>query len=180
MVSTNQGITSVPDNVTYEVTYNETCMVLITNITTVVSIAEDTFGLTVSPDGHHITGLVQFSANQKFVLTLANGQVISIMLIPNNVSAAINLNAPVCSNLVYNITAGSTISITLLARNTNESPLEYVLASSPTKGTLSGSIPKLVYTPNPNSSVPFTDVFLYKARDKYAVSDLASVTITVR
>jgi hypothetical protein len=49
--------------------------------------------------------------------------------------------------------------------------------STPVNGTLSGTVPDLIYTPNPGYSGP--DSFTYMVNDGYLDSNLATVTIAV-
>jgi Tfp pilus tip-associated adhesin PilY1 len=69
-------------------------------------------------------------------------------------------------------------AITLTASDPNGDPVTYQVASLPTKGTLSGTPPSLLYTPTAN--INGTDSFTFTARDPAGlVSNPATVSITI-
>jgi Ca2+-binding RTX toxin-like protein len=61
--------------------------------------------------------------------------------------------------------------------DTDNDPLTYTVVSQPTHGTLSGTAPSLIYTPNTGYSG--TDSFTFKANDGQADSNIATVTMQV-
>jgi hypothetical protein len=76
---------------------------------------------------------------------------------------------------------GKSIPITLTATdadNDDNGTLTFFLLSLPSNGTLTGTAPDLVYTPQQNYSG--TDSFTYKVNDGEADSNVGTVTINVR
>lgn len=69
------------------------------------------------------------------------------------------------------------VAITLSGLDPDGDPLTYVITGAPTHGTLSGSAPNLVYTPNPDFHGP--DSFTYTASDGVLTSVADTVTISV-
>jgi len=77
------------------------------------------------------------------------------------------------------ITTGENISqnVTLNGSDVDGDSLTYQVVDQPAHGTLSGSAPNLVYTPEQNYSGP--DNFTFKANDGSSDSDTATISITV-
>ena len=71
----------------------------------------------------------------------------------------------------------SSVSITLAGYDANEDELTYVIVTNPSHGKLSGTVPNVKYTPNPDFSG--TDSFTFKVNDKRADSSAATISITV-
>jgi len=71
----------------------------------------------------------------------------------------------------------SSVSITLTGYDANEDELTYTIVTEPSHGKLSGTVPNVSYTPNPDFSG--TDSFTFKVNDKTADSGTATVSITV-
>ena len=67
--------------------------------------------------------------------------------------------------------------ITLTGSDVNNDPLTFFVVTQPIRGTLSGTLPNLIYTPELNYSG--LDSFSFKANDGTADSALAVVRITV-
>jgi hypothetical protein len=178
-LSSNTGQHTVADNLIHKVMNNTECNVLISSVYTITEILGDSYELSISADRHSIEGLVTFIANVNLRLKLSNGQTITAIISPTLLPKVEVLNAPVCSNLRFDITKTSVLPIVLTSRHSNNTPIEYFLVNDPNYGTLSGTAPNLVYIPYSGVVVPVTDVFTYKARDTYAVSELATVTINL-
>ncbi len=89
--------------------------------------------------------------------------------IPNSSPVANNQNVTTSQNMGKNIT--------LTASDANDDPLTYIVVSNPINGILNGTPPNLVYTPN--ASFSGADVFTFKATDGKAVSNIATINITV-
>ena len=70
------------------------------------------------------------------------------------------------------------LTITLSGNDIDSSPLSFIIVAQPLHGTLSGTMPNLVYTPAPDYSGP--DGFGFRATDGAADSNDAQVTINVR
>lgn len=76
------------------------------------------------------------------------------------------------------ITAEDTrVGILLAATDKDGDPLAYRVTSLPTKGTLSGTAPNLIYTPNSHANG--TDAFSFQANDGKASSNTATVSISI-
>jgi hypothetical protein len=69
------------------------------------------------------------------------------------------------------------VAIALAATDADDDPLEYTLLSVPTNGSLSGDLPDLIYTPDPDYNG--SDSFSFQASDGSLNSNVATVTITV-
>ncbi len=68
-------------------------------------------------------------------------------------------------------------AVTLAGSDADSDPLTFVVVTQPTKGTLSGTAPSLVYTPNFN--VTGNDSFTFKANDGTADSAAATIAINI-
>jgi hypothetical protein len=90
--------------------------------------------------------------------------------------AAVN-SAPVANAQTVTTTQGAAINITLSASDVDSPTLTYVVATSPTHGTLSGTAPNLTYTPD--TSFTGTDSFIFHANDGALDSNNATVTVKV-
>jgi len=71
----------------------------------------------------------------------------------------------------------SSLSITLEGYDENEDELTYDIVTNPSHGKLSGTVPNVSYTPNPDFSG--SDSFTFKVNDKTADSNAATISITV-
>ena len=69
------------------------------------------------------------------------------------------------------------VAITLTATDPDGDPLTYSVVTGPSHGSLSGTLPDLTYTPDPDYNGP--DNFTFKANDGQADSNVATVSITV-
>lgn len=99
----------------------------------------------------------------------SNEAVVSITIAPQN-------DAPVALSQIINATEDVTKAITLGASDVENNALTYVVGS-PQHGTLSGTAPNLLYTPNADYNG--ADSFTFKANDGVANSNTATVTINV-
>jgi hypothetical protein len=69
------------------------------------------------------------------------------------------------------------VSITLSGGDDDGDVITYRVINGPSQGSLKGRAPRLIYTPNANFNGK--DSFTFKASDKRAESDIATVSITV-
>ena|GEM_PF-1142958 len=69
------------------------------------------------------------------------------------------------------------VDVTLQASDADGDTLSYSIVAAPAHGTLSGTAPNLIYTPNANYNG--TDSFTFKANDGQGDSNVATITITV-
>ena len=90
---------------------------------------------------------------------------------------------PVANDSAITVVEDSTNNMaTLPITDVNNDSLNYTIISGPTKGTLSGTAPNLLYTPNPNfphTNANGSDAFTFKASDGISDSNTATMTITV-
>jgi len=93
-------------------------------------------------------------------------------------SARLKRNKPTASNIVTVTSPGdyAPTPVALLASDGDGGSLQYLIVLAPTHGTLSGTTPNVVYTPD----VTFhgRDEFIFQASDGKDLSDVAFVTIT--
>ena len=95
---------------------------------------------------------------------------VSITITPVN-------DAPVANGQSVTTPEDTAAAITLSGSDVESSPLTFVVVASPTKGTLSGAAPNLIYTPNLNENGP--DSFTFKVNDGSLDSSVATVAITI-
>ena len=84
-------------------------------------------------------------------------------------------NRPVAFTQTVSVTSGSSANITLIATDPDNDPLTYNIDASPLHGTLSGTAPNVVYTPD--AGFTGQDRFRFNASD--GNSDSATVTVTI-
>jgi hypothetical protein len=103
-----------------------------------------------------------------------------IRLIANSLLFTVGSNnsAPIANNQSVTTNEDEAANITLSASDSNGDTLTYSIVSEPSHGTLSGTAPNLVYTPNANFNG--TDSFTFKANDGQVDSNAATVSITIK
>lgn len=84
---------------------------------------------------------------------------------------------PVADPQDVTLSEDSSVSITLTAMDPDNDDLAYVVVAEPLNGTLHGTAPELLYTPNPDYFG--TDSFVFHVNDGLADSLDTTVTITV-
>jgi len=90
----------------------------------------------------------------------------------------VSLNdAPVADTQIVATAEDTLVPITLTASDAQNDPLTFIMLTTPTNGTLSGTAPELTYTPATNYSGP--DSFSFKVNDGFIDSAPATVTINV-
>ncbi|MFM7556209.1 MAG: Ig-like domain-containing protein, partial [Verrucomicrobiota bacterium] len=75
------------------------------------------------------------------------------------------------------VVAGNSVAVKLEGFDADKDALTYTVASLPTKGTLSGTAPNLVY--KANADAKGTDSFTFRVNDGKADSSRATVTIEI-
>lgn len=85
--------------------------------------------------------------------------------------------APIAISQTQVVFGGAYANITLTANDFENSPLTYTVVGEPTKGTLSGTEPNLVYTPFPGASG--VDSFTFVAHDGSLSSEAATITFSL-
>jgi VCBS repeat-containing protein len=86
-------------------------------------------------------------------------------------------NPPVANGQSVTNAEDTAVAITLVATDAESNSLTYVVVSSPSHGSLSGSAPNVTYTPSTNYYG--SDSFTFKANDGAKDSSNATVSITV-
>jgi len=86
-------------------------------------------------------------------------------------------NAPTANDQNLSTNEDTPLSIILTAQDLDGSSLSYILIDQPTNGSLSGTAPKLIYTP----ALQFngSDSFTFKANDGQLDSNIATISIAV-
>ena len=100
---------------------------------------------------------------------------------PNNADLGDELlpwtnQAPVVVMQSYSVDEDSSVNITLTGTDANDETLSYS-TSMPSNGTLSGTSPNIIYSPNTNFNG--TDSFTFTANDGAVTSEPASINITI-
>ncbi|MCI0540984.1 MAG: tandem-95 repeat protein, partial [Verrucomicrobiales bacterium] len=85
--------------------------------------------------------------------------------------------APVADDLTIKARLNTPAAVVLKATDGEASPLTYEILTQPSSGTLSGSAPKLTYTPN--ADFIGSDRFTFKASDGELESNTATVLVAV-
>jgi len=85
--------------------------------------------------------------------------------------------APVANDLQVITPRNVAIPFTLTASDAENDPVSFTIVNDPTRGSLSGTPPNLIYTPN--LDVFGTDSFTFKVNDGTTDSNLGTVTITI-
>lgn len=94
-----------------------------------------------------------------------------------SVEGSIN-TAPVANNQNISVDIDSTDNtITLSGSDADSDTLTYTVVSNPTNGTITGTAPNLLYTPN--TSFSGSDTFTFKVNDGISDSVVATISITV-
>ena len=125
--------------------------------------------LTYTPKNNY-NGKDTFSFLAKDTTTISNTASISIDVIAEN-------DTPIAHSQSITISEDTAAPITLTASDIDGDKLNYSIISNPDKGTLTGKLPKLTYSPNTNFTG--SDTFTFVARDTVSVSQTTTVNITV-
>lgn len=116
------------------------------------------------------------NGNDSFTFRVSDGQADS-----NTATVAINItpvnDAPVAAAQMVITAEDRPVGILLSATDKDGDPLTYHVVSSPSKGTLTGTPPNLIYTPYPD--VNGSDSFSFRANDGTVNSNTATVSITI-
>jgi predicted phosphodiesterase len=84
---------------------------------------------------------------------------------------------PVADDQLVTTSEDTQVDITLTGSDPDGDPLTYILVTDPCHGSLTGTVPNLTYTPDPNFNG--LDSFTFMANDGILDSELATVSITV-
>ena len=118
-----------------------------------------------------------FSGTDSFTFTVTDGELVS-----NVATVHLNINPindpPRAADLFVETNEDTSASIDLLGSDVDSTQLVYELVGQPSRGTLSGSLPNLVYTPETNYFG--TDYFQYTVSDGLLLSAVATVSINIK
>ena len=84
---------------------------------------------------------------------------------------------PKAVNNYFEHIQGQALEITLTSKDIDNEILSYIIKNNPEHGTLSGNIPNLIYTPEPDFQGK--DSFMFFVKDELSVSDFGYITINV-
>lgn len=98
-----------------------------------------------------------------------DGTVLITVEIPND--------PPVADDIPITTDEDIPVSFMLTATDTEGDPITYAYDTLPTKGTLSGTLPNVTYTPDPDENG--SDTFTYYASDTFHDGPIATVSITI-
>ncbi len=85
--------------------------------------------------------------------------------------------APRANALTLNTNEDTPVAVTLAGADDDRDALTFMVVTPPSRGTLSGTGPNLIYTPNANANG--ADSFTYKANDGKTDSSFATVNLNV-
>jgi peptidoglycan/xylan/chitin deacetylase (PgdA/CDA1 family) len=106
----------------------------------------------------------------------ANNHATSTFVVRVNAPAPVNAS-PIAQNLSTTTLKNVAVPVTLVATDTDSTTLTYATTSSPTHGSLSGTLPNLTYTPT--TGFVGSDSFTFTATDGTSTSNAATVSISV-
>ena len=131
--------------------------------------------LTYTPDPNY-NGSDGFSFEVNDGTINSNVSPISIVVNPiNDVPTANNQSG--ANNQTVTTLEDTPVNIILTATDVDNDPLTYSISSQPTNGTLSGTPPNVLYTPDANYNG--SDSFTFMANDGHSDSNIATVSINV-
>lgn len=132
-----------------------------------------------------------FKGSDSFTFKVNDGTVdsiaaaVSINILPINnppvasySSKVVKQSPPVAEDDKVVMDEDESVSIILAGRDANEEDeMTFIILTNPSHGKLSGTVPNVSYTPNPDFSG--SDSFTFKVNDKTADSGAATISITV-
>ncbi|GAB5562177.1 MAG: hypothetical protein SynsKO_38240 [Synoicihabitans sp.] len=133
--------------------------------------------LVVSPQGEFVfTPALDANGADSFEVVASDASASSEPVqIPLNL-IAVN-DAPFAEDAAISTDRNIAVDLTLAATDVDGDALNYSITSSPSSGTLSGTLPNLTYTPN--ADFAGSDQFSFQANDGNLTSSVGTVSITV-
>ncbi len=117
-----------------------------------------------------------YNGSDSFSFKVNDGTIDSAMATIAITVNAVN-DAPMANGQSVTLDEDTSKSITLTGADIDGDSLTFIIVAQPLKGTLSGALPNLTYTPNANYNG--ADSFTFKANDGTIDSALATVAVTV-
>jgi hypothetical protein len=122
------------------------------------------------------TPTAHFTGSDSFTFRVSDGTLSSPLATVSLTVTPVN-DAPVATALSITTAEDTAVPITLRGSDVDGDPLTFTVVTGPAWGSLSGALPTLTYTPNPNFHG--TDSFTYTVADSGGLSATATVTVTV-
>ncbi|MBW7990264.1 MAG: tandem-95 repeat protein [Planctomycetes bacterium] len=122
------------------------------------------------------TPKANFNGNDSFTYTVCDGKGGTDKATVNVRIKEVN-DAPTANNNSVSTLEDKSVSIRLTGNDLDGDSLSYSVVKGPSHGSLSGTAPKLIYTPKANFSG--SDSFTFKANDNKLNSAVATVLITI-
>ncbi len=140
-----------------------------------------TFNVVTPPTrGTFVNGVYKPAANyygpDSFTFTASDGELTSAPATVSISVTAVN-DAPEALAQSATVAEDGSVGIRLAGKDAEDDVLTYALVSPPVHGSISGTAPDLVYTPNANYNG--SDSFTFKVDDSQLTAAAAIVTITV-
>jgi concanavalin A-like lectin/glucanase superfamily protein/Big-like domain-containing protein/K319-like protein len=144
-----------------------------------------TFTLVTSPANGTLSGTapnltytptLNYNGPDSFTFKANDGKVDSNIATVSITVTAVN-DPPVANAQAVTTDEDSAVSVTLTGSDADGDVLILSIVNNPSHGTLSGTLPNLIYTPAPNYNG--SDSFTFKANDGKVDSNVATVSITV-
>jgi hypothetical protein len=132
--------------------------------------------LSGTPPGLTYQPAPDFFGTDSFTFRASDGQADSNLAAVAITVTPVN-DAPVAPDQAVTTPEDTPVEVTLLAADVDGDALTLAVVTPPAHGTLSGTPPRLTYTPAANEFGP--DSFTFVASDGMAVSNVASVSIAV-
>ena len=126
--------------------------------------------------GVYYTPIANYNGLDSFNYTISDGQGGTATATVNITINSVN-DRPVTTNQLLYGTEDVPQDIALPASDADDTVLIYTISQPPTHGTISGTMPNIVYTPNANYYGP--EVFYFKATDPSGAFSESSVIINI-
>lgn len=123
------------------------------------------------------TPIANYNGDDSFTFVVNDGQTNSVPATVSITVIAVN-DAPIALAQTLSVDEDETLNVVLTGSDVDGDGLTFTLVSGPSHGSLSGSIPNLLYTPDTNYHG--SDAFTFNVNDGVLISDTAVISITVR
>ncbi len=144
-----------------------------------------TFTVDASPVNGTLTGVApnliytphpDFHGSDAFTFTVNDGGLTSNTATVSITVTPVN-DGPTVSSMTLSTDEDTPATVTLSVSDADGDALSYTVVTAPTKGTLSGTLPNLVFTPHPDANG--ADAFTLTVSDGTDTSNLATVDVTI-